>query len=38
MYEGVDIEIHVFLTSEVSGQIHASAALSRGKNPPVPIR
>jgi hypothetical protein len=39
-YRGVDVHIHVFLTSalaEVSGQLHAPAASSPGKEPPVPI-
>jgi hypothetical protein len=34
---GVDIEIHIFLTSallEVSGQLHAPASLPTGKAPP----
>jgi hypothetical protein len=35
-YGRVDVQIHVFL--EVSGQLHASAALLPGKEPPVPIR
>jgi hypothetical protein len=32
-YEGVDVEIHVFLTSALVGsnQLHAPAALSPGK-------
>jgi hypothetical protein len=36
---GVDVYIHVFLTLVliVSGQLHALAALSPGKEPQVPI-
>jgi hypothetical protein len=36
---GVDISIHVLLTSEleVSGQFHAPVASPPGKEPPVPI-
>jgi hypothetical protein len=39
-YGGVDVQIHIFLTSalEVSGQLHASsAALPPGKEPLGPI-
>jgi hypothetical protein len=38
-YGGVDLQLHVFLTSELvgGGQIHAPAALPPGKEPPVPI-
>jgi hypothetical protein len=39
-YGGVDVLIHIFLTLdllEVSGQLHAPAALPQGKEPPVPI-
>jgi hypothetical protein len=35
-YGGVDV-IHFFLTSEVSGQLHAPASLPPGKEPPVHI-
>jgi hypothetical protein len=38
---GVDVQIHVFLTSslvEVSGQLHVPAALIPGKEPSVLIR
>jgi hypothetical protein len=37
-YEGVDIYIHIFVTSalaEVSGQLHAPAAVHPGTEPPV---
>jgi hypothetical protein len=40
-YGGVDVYIHIFLTSvllEVSGQLHAPAALPPGKEPLVLIR
>jgi hypothetical protein len=39
-YGGVDVESHILLTSAlagVSGQLHAKAALSPGKEPPVPM-
>jgi hypothetical protein len=39
-YGGVDVQIHVFLTSAqfvVSGQHHTPAALPPGEEPPVPI-
>jgi hypothetical protein len=38
-YGGVDVQIHIFLTSalEMIGQLHAPAALPTGKGPPVPI-
>jgi hypothetical protein len=39
-YKGVGAWIHVFLTQalvEVSGQLHAAAALPAGKEPIVPI-
>jgi hypothetical protein len=39
-YGGVDVQIHVFLTSalvEVSGQLHALAPLPPKEEPPVPI-
>jgi hypothetical protein len=39
-YGGVDVEIHVFMTSalvEVSGHLHNPAALSPGKVPLVLI-
>jgi hypothetical protein len=38
-YGGVDVKIHIFLTSALvgSGQLHAPAALPPGKEPPVPI-
>jgi hypothetical protein len=35
-YGEVDVEIHIFL--EVSGQLHAPAALSPGKEPLIPIK
>jgi hypothetical protein len=40
MYGGMDVQVHVFLTSAlvVSGQLHAPAALPPEKKPPVPIR
>jgi hypothetical protein len=37
---GADVQIHIFLTSEIVGgefQIHGPAALPPGKEPPVPI-
>jgi hypothetical protein len=35
---GVEVKLHVILTSmEVSGQLHAPAALFPGKELPVPI-
>jgi hypothetical protein len=40
-YWGVEVELHAFLISalaEVSGQLHAPAALPPGKEPLVPIR
>jgi hypothetical protein len=37
VYGGVDVYIHVFLTSADSGELHASAAVSPRKEPPVPI-
>jgi hypothetical protein len=39
-YVGVHVQIHVCLTSvlaEVSGQLHALAALPPEKDPPVPF-
>jgi hypothetical protein len=38
-YWGVDVLIHVFLTSTLVGgrQLHTPAALPSGKEPPVPI-
>jgi hypothetical protein len=36
-YGGVGVWIHVFLTLEVSGELHAPAALLPGKEPPAPI-
>jgi hypothetical protein len=38
-YGGVDVYILVFLTSALvgGGQLHAPAALSPGKQPPLPI-
>jgi hypothetical protein len=36
-YGGVDVQIHISLTSAVSGQLHAPAALLPRKEPPVPI-
>jgi hypothetical protein len=39
-YRGVDVEIHIFLTSAlvgVSGQLHAPAALPLGKSPRYPF-
>jgi hypothetical protein len=38
-YGGVDVNIHVFLTSTLVGgdQFHNPAALPPGKGPPVPI-
>jgi hypothetical protein len=38
-YGGVDVYIHIFLTSalEVSGQLHAPAALPLGKSPRYPF-
>jgi hypothetical protein len=39
-YWGVDVQIHIFLTSalaQVCGQLHAPAALSPGKEALVPI-
>jgi hypothetical protein len=39
-YGGVDVEIHIFLTSTLvggSGHLHAQANLSPGKEPPIPI-
>jgi hypothetical protein len=38
-YRGVDVYIHLFLTSALvgGGQLHAPAALPPGKAPPVPL-
>jgi hypothetical protein len=39
-YGGVDVQIHIFLTLrllEVSRQLHYTAALPPGKEPPVPV-
>jgi hypothetical protein len=37
-YRGVDVYIHIFLTSALAGgELHALAALPPGKVPPVPI-
>jgi hypothetical protein len=38
-YEGVDVSIHIYLTSALarSGQLHVPAALLPGKEPRVPI-
>jgi hypothetical protein len=39
-YGGVDVQIHVFLPGhylEVSGQLHAPATLTPGKEPPVRV-
>jgi hypothetical protein len=37
-YGGVDVMIHVSLTSALVGELHRPAALLPGKYPPVPIR
>jgi hypothetical protein len=37
-YGGVDVQVHIFLNHlEVSSQLYATAALSPGKVPLVPI-
>jgi hypothetical protein len=36
-YGGVDIQIHIFLTLALAGQLRAPAALPPRKEPPVPI-
>jgi hypothetical protein len=36
-YGGVDVQIHIFLTSEVSGPLHAPDALPGGKSPRYPL-
>jgi hypothetical protein len=39
-YRGVDVQIHIFLTSvlvEVGGQLHVPAALPPGTNPRYPL-
>jgi hypothetical protein len=39
-YGGLDVYIHIFLTSALAGgggQLHAPAALPPGKEAPVPI-
>jgi hypothetical protein len=38
-YVGVDVQTHIFLTSALARgecQLHASAALPLGKEPPIP--
>jgi len=37
-YEGVEVQLHVFLTStlDVSGHFHSYITLLSGKEPPVP--
>jgi hypothetical protein len=37
-YEGVDVQIQIFLTSALAGgELHAPTALPAEKEPPVPI-